>query len=75
MYRKVKDHPHLLKDMNTGLLLNTDRKALQEYQEKKVLLNANRDTNTRITSLEGKMDSLQSDLEEIKNLIKGLMSK
>jgi len=75
MYSKIKDHPNLLKDMNTGLLINTDKKALQDYQEKKAILNSNRSTKEKIESLEEKVNKINDDMEEIKNLIKGLMSK
>ena len=75
MLRVVKDHPNLLKDMHTGLILNTDAKALQEYKDKKAVMNANRENKNKIDSLEEKVNSIQGDLEEIKNLIKGLMSK
>ncbi len=75
MLRKVKDHPNLLKDMHTGLILNTDAKGLQEYKDKKAVMNANRENKNKIDSLEEKVNSIQGDLEEIKNLIKGLMSK
>lgn len=75
MYRKIKDNPNLVKDMDTGLILNTDRKALQEYKDKKAVLNANRESKQKIDLLEEKVNSMQGDLEEIKNLIKGLINK
>ena len=52
MLRKVKDHPNLLKDMHTGLILNTDAKALKEYKDKKAVMNANRENKNKIDSLE-----------------------
>ena len=32
---KVKDHPHLVKDMNSKAVLNTNYAALLEYKRKK----------------------------------------
>ena len=36
---RVENRADLLKDMTSGALLSIDRKAAQEYREKKVLLN------------------------------------
>jgi hypothetical protein len=54
---------------NDGVLINRDNDALQKYKNKKELLRAK---ENKINRLEEKVDSLSSDIEEIKNLLKKL---
>lgn len=49
-----------------GVLINTDRNALAAYKARK-------EKDRRIKKMEDTMQSLQSDLSEIKNLLKGLV--
>lgn len=54
---------------NDGVLINRDNDALQKYKSKKEAMRAK---ENKINRLEEKVDSLSSDIEEIKNLLKKL---
>lgn len=54
-----------------GILINKDSAALKAYKERK---KREQKLNT-IDSLQDDINSLKSDMDEIKNLLKGLLSK
>jgi hypothetical protein len=58
---KVKDHPHLVKDMESKAVLNTNYAALVEYRRKK--------------QMEEEFNSLKSDVEDIKKMLQALLNK
>jgi len=58
---KVKDHPHLVKDMESKAVLNTNYAALVEYKKKK--------------QMEEELVSLKSDMEDIKKMLQALLNK
>lgn len=58
---KVKDHPHLVKDMESKAVLNTNYAALLEYKKKKQTLDD--------------VESLKGDVKEIKQLLNDLLGK
>jgi hypothetical protein len=58
---KVKDHPHLVKDMDSKAVLNTNYAALLEYKKKK--------------QMEEEFNSLKSDVEDIKKMLQALLNK
>ena len=58
---KVKDHPHLVKDMESKAVLNTNYAALVEYKRKK--------------QMEEEFNSLKSDVEDIKKMLQALLNK
>ena len=58
---KVKDHPHLIKDMDSKAVLNTNYAALLEYKKKK--------------QMEEEFNSLKSDVEDIKKMLQALLNK
>jgi len=58
---KVKDHPHLVKDMESKAVLNTNYAALVEYKRKK--------------QMEEEFNSLKSDMEDIKKMLQALLNK
>ena len=35
MFHRVRDHENLVRDMNSKAILNTDRKALEEYYKQR----------------------------------------
>lgn len=78
MLVRVKDHPNLVKDTYTGAVLNTDRAAADEYLRQKNMLNTNRKMQEEVSQLKekiGEIDSLKSDMNEIKTLLKELVNK
>jgi len=58
---KVKDHPHLVRDMESKAVLNTNYAALVEYRKKK--------------QMEEELNSLKSDVGEIKKMLQALLNK
>ena len=58
---KVKDHPHLIKDMDSKAVLNTNYAALLEDKKKK--------------QMEEEFNSLKSDVEDIKKMLQALLNK
>ena len=75
-FAKVEDHEELVKDMKSGALLLTDRTVADEYISKKTMLKSVSDINSEINILKdkiSKIDKVESDLEEIKALLRGLV--
>jgi hypothetical protein len=67
---KVKDSPELVRDTKSRAILNTDRKALQEFntQREKILAQRRAQENT-----EKRLDKLENDIGELKNILLGLV--
>jgi len=57
---KVEDHPHLVKDMDSKAVLNTNLAALTEYRKKK--------------EMQEEIQSLKSDVQDIKNTLNTILS-
>jgi len=57
---KVKDHPHLVKDLYSKAVLNTNYAALVEYRKKK--------------QMQEEVQSLKSDVQDIKNTLNTILS-
>jgi transposase len=75
---RVEDRKDLLKDMTSGALLSIDKKAAQEYREKKALLNSKKDSQMQLAQLKEKLaeiDELRNDLNEIKSLLRDIVNK
>jgi hypothetical protein len=66
MYAKVKDHNHLVRDINSKAVLNTDKAGLNDYMMKREIakkqLSEQSETKMRLAQLE-------QDMSEIKNLL------
>jgi len=65
IHHKIKDHRGLVKDKRSGAVLNTNRAEAEEYRAKKAAISANR----RTINTEERLDKLEQDLSEIKNLL------
>ena len=62
---KVKDHPHLYRDENTGAIINCDRSS---YNKR-----INKIKSERLNKEE--LNKIKSDIEEIKLLLKQVIEK
>jgi hypothetical protein len=66
MYAKVKDHNHLVRDISSKAVLNTDKAGLNDYMIKREIakkqLSEQSETKMRLAQLE-------QDMSEIKNLL------
>ena len=58
---KVKDHPHLVKDMNSKAILNTNYAALLEYKKQKQALED--------------VENLKKDMSDIKSMLGDILGK
>ena len=72
MFAKVKDHDNLIRDMNSKAILNTDKLALQEYQQKREL--AKKELAEKIESKQ-RLDKIENEMSEIKDLLRELIGK
>ena len=73
---KIEEHEELRKDMTTGAVLLSDRNVANEYRTKKNMMQNVRDVNSELNILKekvSKIDKVESDLEEIKALLRGLV--
>lgn len=73
---KVQDYDHLLKDTETGAILNTNRKEIDDYKARKASFAAARAAKEEINNMMSKLqevDELKKDIAEIKEMLKGLV--
>lgn len=73
-YLKVKDHENLVRDTYSKAILNTDKKALEEYYSKVEFLKKQKaeeeETKMRIANLERNMEEIKCLLCDIAALRK-----
>jgi hypothetical protein len=67
-YHKVEDRPDLIKDTDTGAILNTSLTALEAYKRQRSHLG-------KINTIENDVNDLKSDINEIKDLLRELLGK
>jgi hypothetical protein len=65
-YSKVHGHDYLLRDNNTGAIINTDKRLLNYSKNKEVVLQVNQ--------LQENFDELKNEISEIKNLLKEILT-
>ena len=68
-YAKVEGHPHLLRDLSTNAIINTDSKSSEKYirtRERK------REEQKKITNIESDIEDLKSSINEIKHMLRKL---
>ena len=73
---KVEDYTELRKDKENGAILLADRNIANEYKTKKNMMQNVRDVNSELNILKekvSKIDKVETDLEEIKALLRGLV--
>ena len=74
MYAKVKDHNHLIRDMSSKAVLNTDRAGLNDYLMKREIAKKEKEeqseTKMRLMQLEQDMSEIKSLLQDIANMRK-----
>lgn len=61
----VKDHTALVKDLNTGAIINTDKAGVASFRAKK---RQEQNKEARIISLEQKVDKITELLERLLNV-------
>ena len=72
MFVQIKDKKNLVRDTRSGVLMNTDREEFQAYY-------AERDQKIKELqekhNLENKVNKLEEDISEIKNLLQQLVTR
>lgn len=75
---KIKDHEHLRRDPRSNAILNTNVHEAKEYELRSRMLNATRSTTEEINTIKeklSKVDALENDLREIKELLQRIVNK
>ena len=70
--RKVEGYEHLVKDMETKAIINTDRGAYEKAKKRALAAQAQRD---EIRSTTREINNLKCEMHEIKSLLKELVGK
>tara|TARA_B100000287_G_C20412966_1_gene694337 strand:+ start:292 stop:528 length:237 start_codon:yes stop_codon:yes gene_type:complete len=68
----VKDHKHLLRDPQTNSIVNTNQSEYEEYIARR---DAARKVKEESSSMEQDLANLKGEMNEIKSLLKDLVSK
>ena len=66
MYAKVEDHNHLIRDMNSKAVLNTDKAGLNDYMIKREIAKKQQEEQSETKM---RLAQLEEDMTEIKNLL------
>jgi hypothetical protein len=69
---RVADHPNLRRNAETGVLLDVDTDAYNNYLSQRQERAASK---ARITHLEERINNFESDISDIKNLLTRLLEK
>jgi len=72
MYAKVTDHNHLIRDMNSKAVLNTDRVGLQDYYLKRD--SVKKEQSEKLETKQ-RIENIEKDMAEIKELLREMIVK
>jgi len=75
---KVKNYEHLRRDPRSNAILNINEQEAKEYQLRSKVLNSSRANMEEINSIKeklSKVDSLECELKEIKELLQRIVNK
>jgi hypothetical protein len=65
---RIKDKPNLVRDMNTGAILNTDVAGFELHKKENELKDQTKQNTKEI-------NSMKSDISEIKNMLKEILER
>ena len=65
---KVADREDVVRDTKSGAIINTDLARVNEYKKRKIEIN-------KIKQLENKMNSIESDVRDIKSILQILLER
>jgi hypothetical protein len=71
MYVKVKD-ANFIRDTNSMALINTDRKAINDYQEKMRMAHVQKE---EINNIKSEIAEVKTDVQDIKMMLSKLLDK
>jgi hypothetical protein len=66
---KVQDQEHLVRDMSTRAVLNTDRAGLNEYYRRRDAAKKEKEEQQRTVS---RIENIEKDMAEIKELLRAI---
>ena len=69
---KVEGHPDLIRDVHTGAIVNSNETNFNQYMES---YRKRQNSKTKIDSLETDLSEMRNELDEIKDLLRQLISK
>lgn len=75
---QIEGKSNLVRDINSKALLNTDLRSLNEYQLKKKMMISMEQNESEINNIKerlSKMDSIESDMKDIKALLQRIINK
>jgi hypothetical protein len=67
-YVKIENSPDLVKDTNSGAVLNTNVQALEAYRKR-------REKNSKIDNLEDEINTIKQTVNELKSLMMAILSE
>jgi len=70
--RRVEGHDNLVRDMSSKAILNTDRKALEEYYKQREI--AKKELNEK-NEMKNRLVTLESDMQQIKSMLLELVQR
>jgi len=70
-YIKVKGHDHLVRDSQTGSIINTNKSEYEQYLLNKQI---KQNEQQKIQTLESDVANIKNDLDEIKSLLRSLVN-
>jgi hypothetical protein len=75
---QIEGKSNLVRDINSKALLNTDLRSLNEYQLKKKMMISMEQNESEINNIKerlSKIDSIESDMKDIKALLQRIINK
>ena len=66
---KVEDKPYLRKDIESGAILNVDKKAKDDYLSKKNAINRQKEEMSVLKQKVSEIDDIKKDMQEIKQML------
>ena len=70
-YKKVKDNEHLVRDVSSNFIVNTNKSEYDDYLNRRKL---KQNEKNKVENLERDISTLKSELDEIKNLLRSLVN-
>ena len=70
-YKKVKDNEHLVRDVSSNFIVNTNKSEYDDYLNRRKL---KQNEKNKVENLERDLSTLRSELDEIKNLLRSLVN-